>query len=150
MMRSSGSILFTIVVLTLTMNACKDHGEPIASIPLLPGPPTSYSYNGYNSKGQLVVVGSMTLAVTDSRIVSGRWNLECITPGEKVGPQTGNGTLSGNIDGASVSINLNPGWVDNNVFLFGSFDKGRFSGTWTWSTFIGPTSAGSFEALQVR
>jgi hypothetical protein len=149
-MRSSKSILFTIVVLTLTMTACKDNGEPIASAPLLPGPPTSYSYNGYNAKGLMVVVGSMTLAITDGSAVSGTWRLESTAQGEKLGPQTGSGTLAGSIQGSTVTINLNPGWADNNVFLSGSLDGDRFTGTWMWSTFVGPTSEGRFEALKVR
>lgn len=54
----------------------------------------------------------------------------------------------GGIRGARVTVNLNPQWVDNNVFLSGSFDKDRFSGTWMWSTFVGSTAEGKFEALQ--
>ena len=149
-MRSRGKILFTILALALTIDACKDIGEPVASMPLLPGPPTSYSYSGYNSKGLLIVVGSMILAVTDSQVVSGTWALECIAQGEKVGPQTGSGTLKGIIQDSRVALNLNPGWADNNVFLSGTFDKDRFSGTWMWSTFVGSTSEGRFEALKIR
>jgi hypothetical protein len=147
-MRSPGTILFMMFVLALTINACKDSGDPVASMPPLPSSPTSYSYRGYNSKGLLVVVGSMTLALTDSQTVSGTWRLECVAPGENVGPQTGSGTLRGSIQGARVMVDLNPGWADNNVFLSGSFDKDRFSGTWMWSTFVGPTSEGKFEALK--
>ena len=147
-MRSPGTILFKMFVLALTFIACIDIGDPAGSIPPLGGYPTSYSYSGYNSKGQLVVVGSMTLAVTDSQTVSGTWALQCVVPGENVGPQTGSGTLLGSIRGARVTVNLNPQWVDNNVFLSGSFDKDRFSGTWMWSTLVGSTAEGKFEALK--
>jgi hypothetical protein len=140
----------TVLVLAFTDNACQDNGEPVASMPPLPGPPTSYSYSGYNSKGVLVVVGSMTLAVAESQLVSGTWTLGCIVPGEKVGPQTGSGILRGSIEEARVSIDLNPGWADNNVFLSGTFDKDRFIGTWMWSTLIGSTAAGRFEAVKIR
>jgi hypothetical protein len=147
-MRLPGIILFKLSVLALTINACKDSGDPVASVPPLGGPPASYSYSAFNSKGQLVVVGSMTVAMMDSRIVSGTWRLECVAQCENVGPQTGTGTLRGSIQESTVTINLNPGWADNNVFLSGSFDKDRFSGTWMWSTFVGPTSEGTFEALK--
>jgi hypothetical protein len=147
-MRLPGTILFKICLLALTIGACKDSGGPVDSMPPPGSYPTSYSYKGYNSKGVLVVIGSMTLAVTDSRTVSGTWKLDCIALGENVGPQTGNGTLAGSVQDARVMVNLNPGWADNNVFLSGSFDNDRFVGTWMWSTYIGPTSQGTFEALR--
>jgi hypothetical protein len=136
--------------LALIINACTDRGDPVSSWPPLGGPPFTYRYNAYNSKGLLVVTGWMTLAVTDSWTVSGAWLLTSVAAGENVGPQTGGGTLAGNIQGASITVNLNPGWVDNNVFLSGSFGKDRFSGTWMWSTFVGPTSQGMFEAIKVQ
>ena len=149
-MRSPGTILFVIFALAFTVDACSDSGAPVASLPPLGSLPSSYSYSGYNSKGVLVVLGSITLAVTDSQVVSGTWRLECIAQGEKVGPQTGSGTLKGSIQDSRVALNLNPGWADNNVFLSGTFDKDRFSGTWMWSTFVGSTSEGRFEALKIR
>ncbi|MCX6142957.1 MAG: hypothetical protein NTZ35_07030 [Ignavibacteriales bacterium] len=149
-MQSPGTILFMMFALALTVNACSDSGDSVASLPPSGGSPSSYSYSGYNAKGLLVVAGSMTLAVTDSWTVSGTWTLKCVAPGENVGPQTGSGTLTGSIQGARVMVNLNPGWADNNVFLSGSFDKDRFSGTWMWSTFVGSTAEGRFEAIKIR
>jgi hypothetical protein len=149
-MRSPGTILFVMFALAFTVNACSDGGDPVASLPPLGSLPSSYSYSGYNSKGVLVVVGSMTLAVTDSQVVSGTWALECIAQGEKVGPQTGIGTLQGSYQNSRVALNLNPGWMDNNVFLSGTFDKDRFIGTWMWSTFVGSTAQGRFEAIKIR
>ena len=149
-MRSPGTILFVIFALAFTVDACSDSGAPVASLPPLGSLPSSYSYSGYNSKGVLVVLGSITLAVTDSQDVSGTWRLECIAQGEKVGPQTGSGTLQGSFQDSRIAVNLNPGWMDNNVFLSGTFDKDRFSGTWMWSTFVGPTAEGRFEAIKIR
>jgi hypothetical protein len=136
--------------LTLTFNACSDSGDPVTSLPPLGGLPSSYRYSAYNSKGLLVVTGSMTLAVADNWTVSGTWTLTSVAPGESVGPQTGSGTLTGTIQGARLTVNLNPGWIDNNIFLSGSFSKDRFNGTWMWSTFVGATSQGMFEAIKVQ
>ena len=147
-MRSPGNILFKLFLLALTINACKDSGDPVASMSPLPSSPTSYCYSGYNSKDLLVVVGAMTLAFADSQTVSGTWILECVAPCENFGPHTGSGALRGSIQGKRVIVDLNPGWADNNVLLSGSIDKDRFSGTWMWSTFVGPTSEGRFEALR--
>jgi hypothetical protein len=147
-MRSPGTMLIKVFVLALAISACNDSGETVAGIPPIGSPPTSYIYRGYNSKDILVVTGSMTLALIDSISISGTWMLECIVPGEKVGPQTGSGTLRGSLQGGRIMVDLNPGWADNNVFLSGSFDKDRISGTWMWSTFVGPTSKGKFEAVK--
>jgi hypothetical protein len=146
----SPRIVFCVIFTLAFAVACKDGGDPVSSATPLGNSPSSYSYKAYNSKGSLVVAGTITLAVTDGGTMSGRWTLECVAPGEKVGPQTGTGTLSGTIQGTTVTINLNPGWVDNNVFLSGSLDKDRLSGTWMWSTFVGSTSQGGFEAIKFQ
>ena len=52
------------------------------------------------------------------------------------------------IQGTSISMNLNPGWADNNVVLSGTVEKDRISGKWTWITFVGPTAEGTFEAIK--
>jgi len=57
--------------------------------------------------------------------------------------------LAGRVDGRSVTINLNPGWVDNNVILAGTVVDGRIEGQWTWITFAGPTTTGTFVATKV-
>jgi hypothetical protein len=148
MTRSPWIQLSLMFVLTLSISACSDNGDTAVGTPLPGSFPTTYSYRGYNSKGALVVVGSVTLAVTGGSILGGTWALECIVPGENVGPQTGSGTLAGTIQGAKANLDLNPGWADNNVFLSGTFETDRFIGSWTWSTFAGPTSAGTFEAVK--
>ncbi|MEK6756645.1 MAG: hypothetical protein AABZ02_10890, partial [Bacteroidota bacterium] len=61
----------------------------------------------------------------------------------------GAGLLTGMVDGRDVSINLNPGWVDNNVVLQGTFENDRLRGRWSWITFAGPTSEGTFDATKI-
>jgi hypothetical protein len=141
-------ITLLMYLLILTVSACKDDGDPVANV-LPPGSsPTSYSYKGYNAKGTLVIVGSFSMATTGGSEVSGTWSLACIVPGEQVGPQTGTGELAGTLEGARLTLSLNPGWADNNVYLTGSIGKDQITGTWMWSTYAGPTSQGSFEAAK--
>jgi hypothetical protein len=84
----------------------------------------------------------------DSTSIVGSWALDQVQVSDKVGPQVGTGKLAGMMAGKSVSINLNPSWVDKNVFLQGTMDDSRMSGKWMWSTFVGSTAEGTFEAIK--
>jgi hypothetical protein len=137
------------MTLCLSFVACTDKGEqPVGSLQPR-GVPDKYIYKAYNSKGDLAVSGTMTLVGIDTTSVSGTWSFVAVLPSEKVGPQIGTGGLTGTIQKSSISINLNPGWADNNVFLQGTVSSDRITGRWMWSTFIGPTAEGTFEAMRV-
>jgi hypothetical protein len=140
--------LLFVLTLFLSFVACTDNGEqPVGS--LQPGGvPDKYLYKAYNSKGDLAVSGTMTLWVPDTTSVTGTWSCVAVLPSEKVGPQVGTGGLTGTIQKSSISINLNPGWADNNVFLLGTVSSDRITGRWMWSTLIGPTAEGTFQAMR--
>jgi hypothetical protein len=137
-----------VLTLFLPFVACTDRGDsPVGS--LQPGGvPDKHIYKAYNSKGDLAVSGTMTLVGIDSTSVSGTWSFVEVLPSEQVGPQVGTGRLTGTIQKSSIFINLNPGWVDNNVFLQGTLSSDSMNGQWMWSTFIGPTAEGRFEAFR--
>jgi hypothetical protein len=137
-----------LFVLFLPLIACTDRGSPSAAGPGPGGIPATYSYQAYNSAGNLLVVGTMKLVPADSSSIGGSWVLQQVLVSDKVGPQVGTGKLAGTVSGKSVWMNLNPGWVDNNVFLQGTIENGRISGTWMWSTFVGSTAEGTFEAVK--
>lgn len=141
-------MLLTLLALSLSLDSCKDSGKAVVSTPDPGGIPATYSYRAYSSQGPLVVVGTLTLAKTDGSLLSGTWAFEAVSLGDKVGPQLGAGKLAGSIQGTTISINLNPGWADNNVILTGTFGQDRITGTWTWVTFAGPTAQGRFEAVE--
>jgi hypothetical protein len=124
---------------------CKDAGVPVTDVP---GPRTSYQYEGYDSKGTLVVTGVITLSYADSVTITGEWAFEKVGPSDGIGPQIGAGLLSGMAHGPEISINLNPGWADNNVILSGKIEGDRIQGKWTWVTFVGPTTEGTFTATK--
>jgi hypothetical protein len=137
-----------LIVLSLSLIACTDEGAPPALGPGPGGSPLSYSYRAYNSAGNLLVVGTLTMTMEDSTSIVGSWALDQVQVSDKVGPQVGTGKLAGMMAGKSVSINLNPSWVDKNVFLQGTMDDSRMSGKWMWSTFVGSTAEGTFEAIK--
>ena len=140
--------LLILIVLSVALIACTDEGTPTASGPGPGGIPASYSYRAYNSAGNLLVVGTLTIAMEDSTSIVGSWTLDQVQASDKVGPQVGTGKLAGTMAGKSVWINLNPSWMDNNVFLQGTMDDGRIGGKWMWSTFVGSTAEGTFEAIK--
>ena len=106
-----------------------------------------YQYTAYDSGGAPVVTGTITLVNRDSTNLTGRWDLRAADGAGNIGPQTGRGLLAGSTaDG--ISIDLTPGFADNNVILVGTFEEDEISGTWHWITFIGETARGRFEMIR--
>jgi hypothetical protein len=132
------ALITAAAIILLLGTGCRDH-------PTAPGDIAGlYRYTAYNAGDSVVVVGTITLNNSDSTRLTGRWALIAVNGSVDVGPQTGTGTLSGST-AAGVSIDLNPGWADNNVFLDGAFAGGVITGTWRWSTFAGVAAEGRFE-----
>jgi len=131
-------------------DGCKDLGEAEsqASPSGTPGAiQTSYFYKAYSSDGSVAVSGRIDLGLSADSTLSGTWTLIATSDAKNIGPQVGSGRLAGNVHSARVFINLSPNIVDNNVFLNGTLGSNSMSGTWTWSTLIGPTASGKFEAI---
>ncbi len=137
-------IALTFLMSLAVLAGCKDSGiaikdnEPASGV---------YQYKAFDPENQVVVVGTLTMTIDDEGLVTGEWALEKQGSFEKTGPQIGAGTLEGSIRKNEIQLNLNPGWADNNVLLSGRFERGAWVGTWSWVTFVGPTSGGSFEAV---
>jgi hypothetical protein len=55
--------------------------------------------------------------------------------------------LEGTIDNNGISLDLNPGWRDNNTVLVGKFEDNKITGKWAWISFIGITEEGTFIAI---
>lgn len=116
----------------------------------------AYTYNGYDSSGDLLVTGTLWLYYETrndpdfSTTITGEWDLQQVKTAENIGPQVGQGKLRGSVeDNGTVYIDLNPGWADNNVTLFGHFGselRDSIDGDWSFSTFVGPVNSGRFEA----
>jgi hypothetical protein len=107
-----------------------------------------YKYTGYDSSWNKIIIGYLWVDTIDSLEVKGRWNFNLVGNGENIGPQTGKGEFHGTMNMlGSMSLNLNPGMVDNNVILDGSMRlPDRFDGTWSYYGFPGLINYGRFEA----
>jgi hypothetical protein len=129
----------SLTVCAAFIAACDEH--PTSPSSTIAG---RYQYTAYNAGDSVVVIGSIALGNPDSTEFTGSWALATVGGAADVGPQTGVGTLRGST-ASGVSINLNPNYVDNNVFLVGTSGEREISGTWQWITFAGITTQGRFE-----
>lgn len=115
----------------------------------IPVTTVEYAYTGY-SNGTVIVRGHLTLLLPNSGRVRGRWQLRALADTTRIGPQHGQGVLVGERRNGSLTVNLNPTNVDNNVILVGEFDRLRYAGRWSWVGFAGVLTSGTFEAVRVR
>ena len=118
------------------------------SNPFGPTPSGAYRYASFDTTGVLLVHGWMTLDITDSTQVTGEWHFGKIGNPEDIGPQVGDGELLGSFHQGKLSVELNPNMADNNLRLVGVLTNDRYHGDWVWTSFIGPTSRGVFEAVK--
>jgi len=105
-----------------------------------------YNYTGFDSIGVKISQGTLTISISDSSMVDGNWAILPVGNNIEIGPQIGDGQLTGFIKNDSIFISLNPDIVDNNIQLSGIFLNGEISGKWVWSTFVGITNHGFFTA----
>ena len=107
-----------------------------------------YEYTAYYGKSLRVCVqGKMELNIGTDSTITGTWKTEVVGGFSEndVGPQIGTGELKGNIKDGKFYLQMNPGFIDNNIDLTGVSFVDEYSGTWVWISFVGITSSGSFK-----
>lgn len=101
-----------------------------------------------SAPGTWLLRGSWDFAIGPDSVISGTWRSHWLVADTlaQIGPQVGSGVLSGRLQSdGTLSIDLNPDLVDNNVWVqVGSRESGA-EATWTWSTIAGPWAAGPFR-----
>ena len=110
----------------------------------------TYAYRGYDSTGRVVVVGELQLDFDPGR-VTGTWSLAAADTSAtvgKIGPQIGQGSLEGTIQGDTLRVDLNPTYRDNNVTVVGAISGIHLTGRWDWSGIGGIMAQGTFEAVR--
>lgn len=130
------SLLF--ILISLLLFYCSSSTDPLGN--------NRYSYTAYDSTGHPVVTGWIKIEISDSNLVTGSWHLIKIRSSVKTTHATGDGKLEGTIDKNGISIDLNPGWRDNNTVLVGKFEDNKITGKWAWISFISITEEGIFVA----
>ena len=106
----------------------------------------NYNYTAYDSLGRVVAEGELFFKFQDSSNVKGEWEIVEVGNPQNIGPQIGKGKLEGELTDGQLMIGLNPDYVDNNVTLVGEIENNIYSGSWFYSSFIGLTNYGLFEA----
>jgi len=135
-------ILFLAAFTFLFFYSCGDDSPTNSSM-------KTYKYSGYDSTGNKIISGYLWIDSFDSTVVKGKWDFKQVSNEENLGPQIGKGNFEGIKDSqGSMSLNLNPEWIDNNVFLIGSFQNSHYNGDWNYVGFPGVINSGSFEAVQ--
>lgn len=109
-------------------------------------PEGAYAYMGYDSIGIKIVEGWISFDFVDSTTISGEWELDKIGDPKNIGPQVGTGQLGGNVQNSQIYLNLNPNFIDNNIFLASPYDNHKLEGEWTYAGFPGVINYGSFVA----
>ena len=133
------------------LGACRSFSERSAD-----SPSGTYSYVAHDADGVKIVEGVLNIDAlrgeqNRSYLLEGTWDMNIVGESNaQIGPQAGKGRLIGSVDSdGTFWIDLNPDFRDNNVMLHGEI-SGRvydeIEGGWQHVTFIGPTSAGTFDA----
>lgn len=114
--------------------------------------PKSYKYTGYDSSWNKIIEGYLRIDSIDSVEVKGSWRFNRVSDCENIGPQIGHGNFDGIANPlGTLSLNLNPGMIDNNVLLDCSTRLPyRIDGRWSYIGFPGVINWGRFEAEQIR
>lgn len=134
--------MFALLIAGVIVTGCQDGGTSIKDQPET----NLFLYKAYDPDKRVIVNGEISFIIDERGSVTGEWRLTQASSFEKTGPQIGSGKLEGALHNNEMHVNLNPGWADNNVLLLGRLERGSWVGTWSWVTFVGPTSGGAFVA----
>jgi hypothetical protein len=119
-------------LLLFLMPSCKDAGtSPDA------GNLGSFNYTAFDTVGNVLMRGSLTLHNDSSRI-TGNWQFDDGRHGELLGTET---------DGM-IAVNLNPRFVDNNLLLRGKLSGSTYAGDWEQYGYPGLMAKGTFSAIR--
>jgi hypothetical protein len=134
--------LSLMVILSLTFYFC-DKDNCLNGIKI---PDGAFAYTGFDSTGVEIVRGWIKFDFDDSTTISGEWELDTIGEPQNIGPQIGSGNIVGSLVNDQLHLNLNPQFVDNNVFLTCPNNDQKLEGQWIYSGFPGVINSGSFVA----
>jgi hypothetical protein len=119
-------------LLVVLVCSCEDAGAPVN-----PGDLGTFSYVAFDNSGTPIVRGILVLHA-DNEKISGSWQFADGRSGE----------LAGFIDNDALILDLNPGWVDNNLVLHGRMTGKTYAGKWEQIGFKGIMAQGTFTATR--
>ncbi len=113
-----------------------------------PLPSNIFTYQSFDTLGYLLVSGWFAFEYVDSIKIKGSWHFNNLSNKNDIGPQIGNGQLVGSIIDSSISMDLNPPFIDRNVYLSGIIRDNFIEGKWIWATYAGVSNWGRFKATK--
>jgi hypothetical protein len=135
-------ILIILITAVSFISSCGDDSSTNSSM-------TTYKYTGFDSTGTKIISGYLWLESADSSMIKGRWAFKQVGTCQNIGPQIGKGNFEGHKDSrGSMNLNLNPGYIDNNVILDGSLLDAHYNGSWSYIGYPGIINLGTFEATK--
>ena len=138
-------ILIRVISAVSILTSCGDDSSTNSSM-------TSYKYTGYDSSWNKIIEGYLWIDSIHWVEVKGRWRFNLVSNCENIGPQIGKGSFEGTANPlGTLSLNLNPGMIDNNVLLDCSMRLPYgIDGHWSYIGFPGVINWGRFEAEQLK
>jgi hypothetical protein len=113
-----------------------------------------FNYKGFDTNGNLLVSGVITLRLDGTTKVTGDWTLQVLdkSRSKEMGPQDGSGKILGQLKGDRIFLNLNPGVFGDNVYLDGEVSQAnifKIKGKWgRYGFYSGKIIEGDFEMLR--
>ena len=114
----------------------------------------TYDYKGFDTNGNLLVTGVITLLVDETNKVKGDWKLQILNRDrlKELGPQDGTGKIGGHLEEDHIFLNLNPAEFGDNIYLDGKVTKAdifKINGKWGhYGYYAGKISEGNFEMVR--
>ena len=136
-------VKYIFILILVVLYSCEKNDS---SLGIELGPAGSFTYQSYDSLGKLIVNGWLEFELIDSVKIEGTWRLNNIRNRDDIGPQYGYGKLLGSISDSEIWMELNPQYVDNNMYLEGIKSDNYIEGKWYWISFPGVTNWGTFKA----
>ena len=115
----------------------------------------TWKYQAFDPKLHLIASGKITLQpelTPQPNMYTGKKSIKQFASESKVGPHASDPQrVSGQLlDGSKVSIDLNSGMKDNNIWLSGKLTGNSIKGTWGHSTFAGVREKGTFTLIRAK
>jgi hypothetical protein len=123
-----------VLALSMFITSCEDLGTSYSGSFL-----GTFAYSAFNTQNVEVARGTLAFYGSDST-VTGHWRFEDGRSGE----------LEGIARDGDIALNLNPGYIDNNLFLHGTLARDTIAGTWEQVGFAGVMALGTFRAVRNR
>ena len=101
-------------------------------------PEGRFIYTAFDSAGVEILDGTLELYMESENAISGSWRFS----------DGNSGLLEGRLSGNNFFLNLNPGYVDNNLYLNGRLSESALQGTWEKIGFPGVLDRGTFVAIR--